>query len=176
MFIPAELIKAAAVIAPSKDVRYYLNGVRIQGRHLIASDGKRMFVYRLSADAGVDILLSGSALANATKYGIGLESDSMWINGARFEYPTQEAIFWKAWRRLLQKSKAEGVAQVNPASMADLVKIGKALKISPQSWHVQHRGAEENLFATAKDHPIMVIMIPMRNVEPGATFEEILAP
>lgn len=44
MQIKTEHLKAALLAAGKKDIRYYLNGVRINAKHIVATDGVRMNV------------------------------------------------------------------------------------------------------------------------------------
>jgi hypothetical protein len=44
MQVKTEHLKAALLAAGKKDVRYYLNGVLINNRHIVATDGHRMTV------------------------------------------------------------------------------------------------------------------------------------
>lgn len=45
MRIPSKLLKAILLAAGKKDIRYYLNGIHINSRHIVATDGHRLHAY-----------------------------------------------------------------------------------------------------------------------------------
>lgn len=45
MLINTKILKAVLLAAGKKDTRYYLNGVHVNARHIVATDGHRMHAY-----------------------------------------------------------------------------------------------------------------------------------
>ena len=128
MIIDSKILKAIVLAAARKDMRYYLNGVLINARHIVATDGARMHAHKHGQDWGhgdiiVPIDKMELALKMKTKQ-IKIEKDS--INGIPFG--TIDGKFPDLTRVIPQNPKTtegEIMANINPEFLLDACKAVK---------------------------------------------------
>lgn len=72
MLIKTEHLKAALLAAGKKDIRYYLNGVLVNEKHVVATDGSRMIVIAHGGDwAHGPVMIPRAAVEMAVKLKVG---------------------------------------------------------------------------------------------------------
>jgi DNA polymerase-3 subunit beta len=82
-------LKKAAIIAPTDDVRYYLNGINIK-KHIAATDGHRLVI--LPCDLDVDVIIptgSVKSIPDGLNGDVYISSNMITINGADVTFKTK---------------------------------------------------------------------------------------
>lgn len=128
MLVDSKILKAVILAAAKKDVRFYLNGVMVNGQHIVATDGARLHAYKHGQDwvhgeVIIPIDKVELALKMKTKH-IQIEKD--YINGIAFT--PIDGRFPDYMRVIPQNQKpAEGeiMASVNPEFLLDACKAVK---------------------------------------------------
>ena len=174
---------ALKVIAPTNDVRYYLNGIALEvfkrEARLVATDGARVLVHRL--DQGhedlaepIKIIIPIALLASIKKKGVveivigDAEKDTEVRDvtvtqlGVAFSGRTIDGRF-PDWRRVIPAGEPSGQpAQFNAEYLGDLAKVykllypGKTPRVT-----IAHNGMDTALFDLERDDYFGLIM-PMR--------------
>ena len=141
MYISSDVIKAVAAFSAKKDIRYYLNGVRIQGKKLIATNGNALAVYLLPEDTGcADEYLDGAALEAACKFGVEVGGPEFVIGGSKFPMPKDaDKGRFPDWPRAVPIIGEPGMTRIDPELTARVAKACAALK--SKTWNIQwYRG------------------------------------
>ena len=67
MNINIDHLKVLLLFCSKNDIRYYLNGILIQGDKMVASDGHRLVVCHLEEDSGLNVIIPDNDVAAAIK-------------------------------------------------------------------------------------------------------------
>lgn len=67
MNIPTSYLAALLHCVAKHDIRWYLNGIRIDGQYLVATDGHRLAFYRLEKDSGLNVIIPRDDIERALK-------------------------------------------------------------------------------------------------------------
>ncbi len=137
--LPINMLKAALISAGKKDARYYLNGICVDGRTLVATDGSRLFAAKIPDDELVpDVIIPRDAVERALKIAdkrqvvIGLSHDPVaktWVLGGLTFEPIDGK--YPDWRRLIPKvlenNGATATLQMWPEFSVDAYKAHKLM-------------------------------------------------
>ena len=128
MIIDSKIIKALLLAAAKKDIRYYLNGLFVNNKHIVATDGARMHAYKHGqqwehGDIIIPIDKVELALKMKTTH-IKIEKDS--INGIPFgtidgKFPDYSRVIPQAPK----PAAGEIMASINPEFLLDACKAVK---------------------------------------------------
>lgn len=133
MQINVKYLRAMLLFVAKNDVRYYLNGVAIQGNLMIATDGNRILVCRLPEDSGLQVIIPtreiqvALMLVEKNKYVIDDTIEVTADHVGRVSYKPIEGKY-PQWKNLIPKPFKGGMINgiaVNALYMADYAKIGK---------------------------------------------------
>lgn len=106
MLIPANYLKAAALLSAKNDIRQYLNGVYVTGNHLVATDGTVAVVLRLAETSPDSYIIPNEVLKRVKLF------STMSINVtatqiADITYTPQEGKF-PDYMRIVPRGKMSG--------------------------------------------------------------------
>lgn len=171
----AALFKAALTFAGNKDVRFYLNGVRIEpspdgvGVRLIATDGDRLAVlFDPNGHA------TGAAIVERHKVPAipkAIASDQVTFNGDYATYPgglSQPVSYidgtFPDWQAVIPSGDLSGcVGAFNAGYIADCAVIPKAYgRDKCPEMSVSQRDAQTAALVTFGDLPAFVVVMPLR--------------
>lgn len=144
--LPIGALKAVALAAGDRDIRYYLNGVLLdqakEGLFLVATDGHRMHVMRVRQDVclpmGAQVIIPADVVGrikthrNVLSVTVEIRDDlsggDLIVPEARLPWPAVEGRF-PDWRRVLPRSVSlEGAgASINPSYLSDVSKAAAFL-------------------------------------------------
>lgn len=171
----AALFKAALTFAGNKDVRYYLNGVRIEpspdgvGVRIIATDG-----HRLAVLFDPDGHATGPAIVERHKVPAipkAMASDQVTFNGDHATYPggfslpvNYVAGTYPDWQAVIPSGDLSGcVGAFNAGYIADCAVIPKAYgRDKYPEMSVSQRDAQTAALVTFGDLPAFVVVMPLR--------------
>jgi DNA polymerase-3 subunit beta len=181
---------ALKVIAPTNDVRYYLNGIALEvfkrEARLVATDGHRVLVHRLEQDhedlaAPIKIIIPLALLASIKKKGVVeiVIGDAETYSEVSNVTVTQLGVTVSGrtidgqlpdWRRVIPAGEPSGQpAQFNAEYLGDLAKIykllypGKTPRVA-----IAHNGMDTARFDLERDDYFGLIA-PMRLEPPSGT-------
>jgi hypothetical protein len=179
--LPTDILKAALAFAPQKDIRHYLNGVRVEraGRvfNIVATDGVTLFCAKYSEqfsdDMQEDFVIPFDAVKKALT---GNKAQSITLQGDRYQggYVLGDVSFvpdtttYPQWRNALPSDKCiddghRTVAYLNPELLAKCTKAFKALGGKPEFLQVEQfgeHGPSMVLFGERDD--CFAVVMPMR--------------
>jgi DNA polymerase-3 subunit beta len=144
-FTAAEL-KAAALLAPTKDIRFYLNGVFVEATptetRLVATDGAALGIVRRTCtntiDTDVSLIVPDSAIAQLkvgkrdSRMGIEIQIDSHGFAlcaptlGLRISFKPVEGRF-PDYRRVVPKDMSGVAGHYQPTYLGTFQKVGQLL-------------------------------------------------
>src|SRR5690606_28974199 len=125
-------LKALLLFAGRNDIRYYLNGIAIQGRFAIATDGHKMAVYRMPEDSKLDVIIPCNAVEFALRInGIGAPAIEVGADRVgRVFYDSIEGSY-PVWRHVVpddpKSMKVEKIS-FNADYLSALAKAAKILR------------------------------------------------
>jgi DNA polymerase III sliding clamp (beta) subunit (PCNA family) len=125
MDISVKHLKCMLPFVAKQDIRYYLNGLAIQGDKMITSDGHRMTICRLDGDTGLDVIVPISAVKAAIQLA---ETSSVEITGERIGdvfYKPIEGTF-PNWKKIVPKALKKSSNKYfafNPRYLGDYSKM-----------------------------------------------------
>lgn len=168
--VPTSILKAVAVTAAKKDVRYYLNGVRVQSRagephaHIIGTDGHRLTVAKVecSSEIACDYFLSIAAIKtmNVKKYATISDVGTL-CDGITYPHIEDAGIF-PDWRRMIPQDVSPAPAALNPDYTGDTVTQAKALGLRAENVIIIPCGVEPAVVHFESRDDIMAIIMPQR--------------
>lgn len=154
MQINVKYLRAMLLFVAKNDVRYYLNGVAIQGNRMIATDGNRILVCRLPEDSGLQVIIPTREIKvalmlvekvfNEFDETIEITTDHI----GKVSYKPIEGKY-PDFKRLIPKPFEGGMINglaVNAAYMADYAKIGEIIngKRSYRAVYLKQSTANKN--------------------------------
>jgi hypothetical protein len=142
MMIKADILKAMLVVAPTKDVRYYLNGILVEpSGAIVATDGHRVLVARGAASEdpeAKDVIIP----TDAVKQALAGKLEYLTLTGNKLgnvEFTPCEGTF-PEWRRVvpteISSSEETNRAQFNASYVGDFGKIAKILTGNVENLHL----------------------------------------
>jgi len=184
--LPADILKAALAFAPQKDIRDYLNGIRVEraGRvfNIVATDGVALFCAKcgdqFSDDMKEDFVIPFDAVKKALT---GNKAQSITLQGDRYQggryqngYVLGDVSFvpdtttYPQWRNVLPSDKCiddgyRTVAYLNPELLAKCTKAFKALGGKPEFLQVEQFGEHgPSLVLFGERDDCFAVVMPMR--------------
>lgn len=169
MIIDAKIIKAILLAAAKKDIRHSLNGLMVNDRHIVATDGARMHAYKHGEEWGhgeviIPVDKVELALKMKTKQ-IKIGKDN--INGIPFDaidskFPDYSRVIPQAPK----PTEGEIVASIDPEFLLDAC---KAIKVIAYTEHYPvFANVGNNTWVWSNEYFIAVIMgVNMTAVPPN---------
>lgn len=167
MIIDSKIIKAIILAAAKKDIRYYLNGVLINARHIVATDGARMHACKHGqewehGDIIIPIDKVELALKMKTKQ-IKIEKDS--INGIPFgtidgKFPDYSWVI----PQNPKTTNGEIMANINPEFLLDACKAVKLITGAKRYPALANTGS--NKWVWSSEQFVVVVMGVNEKVNP----------
>ena len=190
--IETAILKSALVCASTEETRYYLRGVHIEPQmhelNIVSTDGHRLFCARIEpqreAHYGMPtepFIIPSEAVKKAlvgykANYIYARREGDTWFLGDITFTPVDGTF--PQWRRTFptQQTLAENlghVAQFNPAYMADLAKIGKALSLNrvPLMPHVHHCAENPAIVTFSGREDLFCLVMPMKSPDARSAAE-----
>lgn len=172
MKITASIYNAALIAAAKNDLRFYLKGVRIEpapqgGALIIATDGHRILVAHdaMAEDVETCILPLVKVPTKCDFINVTLGDDQALFNfGATTVTAPKIEGNYPDWRRVLPaENKMQGydANTLNPAYIADSLKISKALGSKSKAIRVTHEGAMTSVYFA--EHPCQYHIMGIRH-------------
>jgi hypothetical protein len=173
--ITASLYAAALVFAGDRDVRFYLNGVRVEpapngiGTLVVATDGHRLVVMHDEAGsvAGEGVILPRiKVAARDAKAGSG----SLEFDAGRVTLPSGASLpaaymdgRYPDWRAIVPDWSVAGQAGwINPDYLGDFAAIPKAYGVRYTSIGMNARDAECAVLVRVEGCPAFGVVMPLR--------------
>jgi hypothetical protein len=174
MQIKTDILKAMLVIAPTKDIRYYLNGVLVEASGaIVASDGHRLLAARCEADSDPDardVIIP----VEAVKQAISAKQPHVTLEGNKLgnvEFAPIDGTYAN-WRSVVpaELSPPDDLADVqfNASYVGDFGKVAKILtgaaekmSLKAAKWDKASGVFGAILFAGRED--VLGVLMPLRS-------------
>ena len=166
MLVKKSDLQAVILAAGVKDVRYYLNGVHVNAKHLVATDGSRMHVVAHGGTwEGPPVTVPREAILLALKEKVAVLELTPTSVG-RVSYSPLDGTFPDYTRVMVRAPAkgAEGVIRANliPSNLADAV---KAISLADDEKNPTFTFVGREWLWTSKK--IQVVLMPTRNDKDG---------
>lgn len=175
--VPADIVRAALVIAPRKDVRFYLNGLYFERDRMVTTDGHRMLIARIEAPiVGPGFTIPGDAFrgitarTNTVTIEVGPETPDNQPrdvsvtadNGMSVRCKTTGGVY-PDYRRIFPATASGEVAQFDPAYIGDIGRIADIVnpKRVGSNARICYNGQAHTRVTFGRDDIVMVLM-PLR--------------
>jgi len=204
ILIPATRVKALLVIAATKDVRYYLNGVAFDGStpgrvHAVATDGHRLLALNIEDNKGTapawpagraPVIVPRELLESVKpiKNGRTVHDLVITLTWESDRLPAQVSVkgitvasggaidgAYPDWRRVFPRATSGKTAQFNAGYVGEFQKVHELLG-GAYSPQIAHNGDGGALVTFPGHYDAMAVLMPMRADNVQATPYDWLAP